>query len=761
MIPIIVILIVILVILFLLYLYINKLKNKNNIESFLNSNKNNEYNNENNNENNILDSNYNQYSIKNNLIQNGSFNNGKAVSNFINQNGYNKIIQLNSPEKSTYVLEQRNNQDNTFYELKCNVEINSTYLFYFWIQLDPQSSIDIINIEKYVQIRIPQKDFNNYLPKINYNIIKNVNIGNNENSQKWYLFKIQFNTQQNINENMFISLVLNQSNSSIKYLFITGLSLYRVLNDAQNFIFNDKIICYADASTYESNNTIFRDLSGKGNDLYFSSIPSGSMDNGYIELQNTKITGFPSNIINQNSFTIFMIINQQNDMPKVNSIVESNFENKDSNTSKSSNIYEKILLSFPGNNKYSFEIGIYQDYLYVINDKLKVKSSDKLKYYNKSSLCIIYENSQINIYNDGINILSTPIDKIYFNNNNFIINKNKNIDMYLYSFLIYNKVVSSSELKEIREYFITNQNKNFNKQPNILEHSFDNVFKQTNNPNPLIKPFEDLNMNGQVVLDGFQNKCNNQSNMIKNTCIDNCNNICKQYLTNENPSLEKYTKCIQNCKYVLPDCNSYCSDEKNKYSLYCKEEEDPNKIICPRVYKKKGYYYVYIPPQSYYSNVFVGEKSFGNNIDKALYIYTQNFPKCIIPDELHKKKNNLDNELNNNNNCPYTINELNPCNISNCLDVKWNVDDYNKLNINDKCKKAVSNYCHLNYEYDDNCMCWDPKYKNDEKCIKLRKFFENPKDYCLPSSYNIEEHPDFKKYIRKDKIPCWGCNIKD
>ena len=74
------------------------------------------------------------------------------------------------------------------------------------------------------------------------------------------------------------------------------------------FIFNDKIICYADASTYESNNTILRDLSGKGNDLYFSSIPSGSMDNGYIELQNTKITGFPSNIINQNSFTIFMII---------------------------------------------------------------------------------------------------------------------------------------------------------------------------------------------------------------------------------------------------------------------------------------------------------------------------------------------------------------------------------------------------------------------------------------------------------------------
>ena len=182
------------------------------------------------------------------------------------------------------------------------------------------------------------------------------------------------------------------------------------------------------------------------------------------------------------------------------------------NAQKNTNIYEKILLSFPGNNKYSFEIGIYDDYLYVLNDKLKVKSSEKLNYYNKASLCIVYENGTLNIFNDGMNILSTPIDRIYFNNNRFSINKNKNIDMYLYAFLIYNKVVSSSELREIREYFITNQNKQSSKLPNTLDHSFDNVFQQTNNPNPLIKPFEDLNMNGQVYIDGFQNKCNNQSN---------------------------------------------------------------------------------------------------------------------------------------------------------------------------------------------------------------------------------------------------------
>ena len=126
---------------------------------------------------------------------------------------------------------------------------------------------------------------------------------------------------------MYISFILNQANRNIKYVYLTGLSLYRVLNDAQNFIFNKQLICYTDASTYESHNTIFRDLSGQGNDLYFSNIPSGSMANGYIELGNTKIMGFSSNKINNEAFTIFMMINQQNDMPKVNSIIDQPFDN--------------------------------------------------------------------------------------------------------------------------------------------------------------------------------------------------------------------------------------------------------------------------------------------------------------------------------------------------------------------------------------------------------------------------------------------------
>ena len=751
----IVIAIILLSILFLIYLYINKFNinnlekfsNDDNISNILNNNiSNNDFNNIN--ENNIEKD-------KNNLIINGSFNNGKNTNNFINQNGYNKIIEMKNPTSSNYVLEQRKSE-NTFYEISLESQINSAYLLYFWIKLDNNTDIQLFNIEKYINIRIPGKDFQNYLPSKIYTIIKNINYNDNE---KWYLFKIQFNTNNNILDKIYITFSLNHNN----ICYLTGISLYRVLNDAKNFIFNDKLICYADAMSYESHNNIFRDLSGQGNDLTLSNIPTSNMSSGYIDLDNTKITGFSSNIINNEAFTIFLIINKQNDQPKVNSLIEENINNKELNkdTSKQNpdNIYEKILLSFPGNNKYSFEISIYKDYLYLFNDKIKVKSSEKLNYFNKASLSIIYKDNSINIFMDGLNILNTKIDKIYFNKNNFIINKNKNIDLYLYSFLIYNKVLSSTDLKDIREYFITNQNKDYNKLPNILEHSFEDVFYQKNNPNPLIKPFEDLNMNGVINNDTFQNKYNNQSNALKNICIDNCNNLCKQYLYGTSPDLKKYKKCAENCKYVLQECNNFCADDSNKSSLYCNvsnnNDNDNDNIICPKVYKKNGQYIVYILPNSYYSNIFTGEKSFGRNIDKARHMYSINFPKCIIPNELYRGNNNT------NNNCPYVINDLNPCNTGHCVDVNWNVKDYNKLKLNDKCKKAVSNYCHINYDYDENCICWDPAYKDNTECIKVRKFFENPKDYCLPGSFNIEDHPDFNKYIKKDNIPCWGCDLKN
>jgi hypothetical protein len=86
-----------------------------------------------------------------------------------------------------------------------------------------------------------------------------------------------------------------------------------------------------------------------------------------------------------------------------------------------------------------------------------------------------------------------------------------------------------------------------------------------------------------------------------------------------------------------------------------------------------------------------------------------NFPDCPIPQEL---------QYTGGTNCPYIINELNPCYTSSCADVDWSVSNYRKLNINKNCKKAVSNYCHINNYIDDKCICWSQKYKDTPECVE-------------------------------------------
>jgi hypothetical protein len=42
--------------------------------------------------------------------------------------------------------------------------------------------------------------------------------------------------------------------------------------------------------------------------------------------------------------------------------------------------------------------------------------------------------------------------------------------------------------------------------------------------------------------------------------------------------------------------------------------------------------------------------------------------------------------------------------------------------------------------------------------MKWRGNFE-AEDKCDFRKFDIEQHPDSKDYIKKSKIPCWGCNL--
>jgi hypothetical protein len=714
---------VILLILFsIYYIFFNKNEEKiiSNIEKYTN----------------IIDIKDTEFPI--NMIENGSFENGTNIKNYINQDGYNKIIKMKNPSKSGYVLEQKKSNDLTYYELISKSIPNSKYVLLLWISFS-NANINSIDLLSLIRIRLRTNNQTNNIPKLNYNIVQKVEI----NNKSWYLLQYNFTTNEDTYDNMniYINYIEKLQDDAI---YFAGISMYRILQDAQNFIYNNGLVCYLDAYQYESNILTWHDLSGTGNDFFWSGIPITDYTKGFINTSNLDLKGPSSNVLlNNDEFTIILVLNEE-------------IENKSQENSIVPDF--RYLLSIPGNNKNSFEISINKENKLVLNlenDKNIVSQKD-ITLFNKSVITITYKNGYINIYQDGVNILSTQVNNFYFNNNKVILNKNKDLNVNIYGLLVYNRVIKANEMAGIRDYFITNSNKNYN-NPDINNIQMDNNL-YNNNPINTVSPYYNTvntqeqysNVNNNIFEDTFTNQGP------KRTCAEDCENMCKNFSKNT----DKYNQCISLCKNIFYTCEKYCDEEEND-SKYCNSSNNDNENTvntkCPIAYKKNNNYYVYVYPNSTYAQElnYSGEKSYGKNIDNARTIYSQNFPNCVIPKELryNGNKNYLDT-------CPYSLKQLNPCFIDQCYGVNWNVENYTDLNINDKCKKAVSNYCRINYDIDEKCACWNPKYKDSEKCSKMRKFFENPQDYCTPGSFNIEEHPDFNKYIKKDKIPCWGCNIE-
>lgn len=150
-------------------------------------------------------------------------------------------------------------------------------------------------------------------------------------------------------------------------------------------------------------------------------------------------------------------------------------------------------------------------------------------------------------------------------------------------------------------------------------------------------------------------------------------------------------------------------------------------------------------------------QSYGKKRRKARDIYMINNPHCKrIPDILDDWWNSQQDLPKN---CPFKVERGNPCRQESCENVNWSA--HTPRGLNDKCRADINEYCRRNYDLDDFCTCWRPGMENVGMCQKYRSKFQDPREYGIgPGSFVIEEHPDYDKYIRKDKVPCWGCDLE-
>jgi hypothetical protein len=232
-----------------------------------------------------------------------------------------------------------------------------------------------------------------------------------------------------------------------------------------------------------------------------------------------------------------------------------------------------------------------------------------------------------------------------------------------------------------------------------------------------------------------------------------------EYMSGDN--IGKITKYFMKMKAIGNELTNQCVDNNpddfilritETEEVEDKEDELKKNQTCPKVIYENDHYYIIIPHGSKLAKDigYSGIRDYGGDIDTARKIFEINFPKCKLPDILDKTKYKADLSE-----CPFVmLTPDNPCNQFDCRKTNWT----NGVPDNKNCKRSVDVYCSKYSDVDPACYCWKKENLEKTECMKWRGNFEAD-DKCDFRKFDIEKHPDSKDYIKKSKIPCWGCNL--
>lgn len=633
-----------------------------------------------------------------NLLQNGSFQQGTNVSGLVSKKGNNKIISLDdNPNCNVSKYVLEQIGNQSYYVIRSPVMTSSNYKLNLW-------TTDETNVFIRTDINTTECCHSSEL-NVKTNVIGEKNINDNT----WYKLEQIFSVPSNINH-VFIHLgcINKKSCSTNDKHYYTNLVLLPYLRHMPNFNATLGLQTFLDGknkySCSDGISIIWNDLSSRGLNYKWKTKPSWDND-GYFRTKNNILTG-PSSATLLGRTNEFSLVLQSRNI-------------------KNENVVDNGLAIFiPGNQGIAFALSIHDEGIMkmIFSDKIFVFKGP-FNPFSDSIYTFTYKNGNLNIWVDGIQLETFKgLNRLYFNEQLVKINQDSKWQADLYTFMVYNKELNQNEINYINYYL---KYRPIASLPII----------------PIEKSKKNKKMKKIKKVKKHSNSDDSDSDEEFKKYKKDCHQECKDYYQD-----------INKCKHDIRACKKYCDDKRSKGDQLCYQKDTDE---CPTAYIKNKEYMIYIPKRSKYSaKLGWGEQSYGPFKERAHKLYVMNFPDCRIPEVLRYDRPRHDV-------CPYIVAKGNPCSSEECKYVDWTAKDLDKMGMTKECRKNISHYCHKNKDIDPNCWCWKDSNRLNPECQKHRRKFEPPEDYGFNINvYEIEEHPDFKNYIRKDRIPCWGCNLK-
>ncbi len=698
--------------------------------------------------------------INSNLIKNGSFVGGKNIGQFKTEEGENDIIVYPNPGSSSYVLRQSHVSNigpeqvgETYYEIVIELKSGMRYKLSAVYGSNKQSCDLVYRLIYSTQERNPvllntdctAMDGTCGNGSINGDRISNATVFRKTEA----VFTVPVSTTK---KTVTTRIQIGYSNRVFMgYRYLTDISLEELL-DTTNIPITKDLQVYLDAgdiNSYNGNGRIWKDLSKNGHDFVWKKRPVWNK-NGSFSLLGNELSGPSGYTLEHNgkvgsnsAFTIFLNLQSVSGNGNGNSngnvdVIEgftSQSKTKTQNafisqqeTEEAEQVEEvemgeeeaemeeeeggmiipapqmgvsmRSVIKVGGNQDSSFELLLPVRYgkpvLLVAGRRYEVPYSVLTR--QRQCYVVSYDGKRMVLYLNGELLYDGVVSRLYFDNSPFVLSSYPGS---IYSFVYYNVLLNKDEVLSVVKYMNTRgvgiDNRNMYRGGTQM-YMFDN---------DLVPRFR------------------RGERLVKRRGLAGSGDI----------GMGSVVGAV--------DGVIYSGDIRLK--------GDGN---CPLVSYRGGNYYVSVPVGSELSHRvgYSGERNYGSSRASAKYMYEMNFKGCKVPDVLDKGsyKGNMDG-------CPFVMHDGNPCGYYECRDMDWKSKD--GKGINDKCKVRVDNYCQLNNKHDNACVCWRKENMDKPECKKIRGLYESS-DRCDFGKHDIEKHPDMKDYIKKSKIPCWGCNLK-